>query len=131
MCGRKLKVLLLALCLLSLPLVSSYSEVVLTDQEYEQLVKSFETAKAELSRQENTIERQRETLSKQENSIESLKSKIEKQNQQLTKLEQSLTEASKSLEALKGEVVKSNIMWGGIGFAVGALGAGVVWAISQ
>jgi peptidoglycan hydrolase CwlO-like protein len=125
-CGRKLKALLLVLFLLSLPLAYSYSEVVLTDQEYNQLLTALETAREELNRQEKTIERQRETLNKQENLIGDLKSKIERQNQQLTKLEQSLTEVLESLKEQRGAQIKSSIMWGSIGFAVGALGAGIV-----
>jgi septal ring factor EnvC (AmiA/AmiB activator) len=125
-CGRKLKVLLSALFLLLLPLVSSYSEVVLTDSEYNQLLTALETAREELNRQEKTIERQRETLSRQESLIKNLEGRIETQNRQLTKLEQKLIEVSKSLKEQRGAQIKSSIMWSSIGFAVGALGAGIV-----
>jgi peptidoglycan hydrolase CwlO-like protein len=125
-CGRKLKVLLLVLFLLSLPLVYSYSEVVLTDSEYSELLTALTEAEKKLNKQEKTIEELKSKSKQQQSTISELESLAWRQGSEISQLSKELKTQSESLKQLKKDKIKSSIMWSSIGLAVGAFGAGIV-----
>jgi len=131
MCGRTLRVLLLVLFLLSLLSVPIYSDVVLTDQEYNELLTALTEAKNELNEQKKTIEEQQKRIKQLGKRLSESTSLTERQRQRIDQLGRELEMLSESLKQQKRGEIRSNLTWGGIGAVAGFMAAGLTFAVMR
>lgn len=105
-----------------LPCCCSWADVVLTDQEASQLKMSLQTAKKELTEQQNTIERLQSTLETQKSDLKSAREQLEKSQSETEMLKQDLTKLSASWKEQKKEARWGKVKAFAIGLVIGAAG---------
>ncbi len=112
MCGIKSKllpVLLLVLLFLYLPL---FSDVVLTEAEYQELLKLQE-------KQETILIQQKETIKSLESELTAAKSLQKTSSETIQMLSLQIDALNKYLETRKGDQILSNLKWFSAGFLSG------------
>lgn len=105
-----------------LPCYCSWADVVLTDEEATALKASLQTAKKELTEQQNTIERLQSTLETQKSDLKSAREQLEKSQSETEMLKQDLTKLSAFWKEQKKEAMWGKVKAFAIGLVIGAAG---------